>query len=134
MLVQAGGRGNSLRCSRLQVHPQQQVVEARVVAGGGDHSFAPAFLSNSTISVWPSYCALPQIAVARSSNLSASALMFQPVAARSHNYCLERVVIMRPDGEHELEQHFVCSLAFGVSLVAELTANLVELTRPESEN
>jgi len=62
------------------------------------------------------------------------ALMFQPVAARSHNYCLERVGIMRPDGEHELEKHFVCSLAFGVSHVAELTANLVELTRPESEN
>ncbi len=34
MLVQAGGRGNSLRCSRLKVHPPQQVLEATVVAEG----------------------------------------------------------------------------------------------------
>jgi len=36
MLVQAGGRSNSLRCSRLKVHPPQQVLKARVVAEGVD--------------------------------------------------------------------------------------------------
>ncbi len=34
MLVQAVGRSNNLPRSRLQVHPPQQVMEARVVAEG----------------------------------------------------------------------------------------------------